>query len=271
MPPLRAIGFRATMDLVVVRWHARIFQVMSTVFGSAQPTIIYPDSDGKPMSDNTLQFRWIVTIEGGLDAIHRDDPNVFVAGDLLWYAVEGKPKIRKAPDAMVVFGRPKGDRGSYKQWEEGGIAPQVVFEVLSPGNRPLEMKRKFKFYQRYGVEEYYIYDPDHGDLEGWLRVGRILKPIPAMSGFESPRLKIRFLPDEGPDNLTILGPDGKPFATYLEVIAQREAEHKRADDERKRADDERKRADDERKRADDERQRADRLAARLRELGVEPG
>ena len=45
---------------------------------------------------------------------------------LLWYAVEGDNKIRQAPDAMVAFGRPKGYRGSYRQWEEGGIAPQVV-------------------------------------------------------------------------------------------------------------------------------------------------
>ena len=74
--------------------------------------------------------------QGGLDALFRDDPDVFVAGDLLWYPVEGDPKTRIAPDAMVVFGRPKGYRGSYKQWDEGGIAPQVVFEVLSPGNRP---------------------------------------------------------------------------------------------------------------------------------------
>ena len=65
---------------------------------------------------------------------------------------------------MVAFGRPKGYRGSYKQWEEDGIAPQVVFEILSPGNRRDEMVRKFAFYERYGVEEYYIYDPDTGDL-----------------------------------------------------------------------------------------------------------
>ena len=222
---------------------------MSTLINRPQTTIIYPDRDGKPMSDNTLQFRWIVTTEGGLDAVFRDDPNVFVAGDLLWYPVQGKPKIRAAPDAMVAFGRPKGDRGSYKQWEEGGIAPQAVFEILSPGNRPAEMKRKFQFYQRYGVEEYYIYDPDHGDLDGWLRVGQTLVQIPAMSGFVSPRLRIRFQPGEGPDNLTIIGPDGKPFATYLEVIAQRDVE---------------------RRRADAQQQRADRLAARLRALGVEP-
>src|SRR5438552_573760 len=83
--------------------------------------IEYPESDGQPMAENTLQFRWIVTIEGGLDALFRDEPNVFVAGDLLWYPVQGSNTIRTAPDALVVFGRPKGDRGSYMQWREEGI------------------------------------------------------------------------------------------------------------------------------------------------------
>ena len=36
--------------------------------------IVYPESDGEPMADNTRQFRWIVTIEGGLDARFADDP-----------------------------------------------------------------------------------------------------------------------------------------------------------------------------------------------------
>src|SRR5438309_2363551 len=94
--------------------------------------ITYPDSDGQPMADNTLQFRWIVTIQGGLDAQFAHDPNVFVAGNLLWYPVEGVPTIRQAPDIMVAFGRPKGDRGSYKQWQEGGVAPQAVIEIQSP-------------------------------------------------------------------------------------------------------------------------------------------
>ena len=108
---------------------------MSTFISPRRPAIVYPESDGQPIAENTLQFQWIVTIEGGLDALFINDPNVFVAGDLLWYPVEGEPTIRAAPDSMVVFGRPKGDRGSYSQWEEGGIPPQVVFEILSPGNR----------------------------------------------------------------------------------------------------------------------------------------
>jgi hypothetical protein len=45
--------------------------------------IQYPDSDGQPISDNTPQFQWIVTIQGNLDAQFHADANVFVAGDLL--------------------------------------------------------------------------------------------------------------------------------------------------------------------------------------------
>src|SRR6516162_28281 len=111
-----------------------------------RPSIVYPESDGKPMADNTLQFQWIVTIKEGLDWVFQDRPDVFVAGDLLWYPVEGKPKICQAPDALVAFGRPKGYRGSYLQWEEGGVAPQVVFEVLPPGNTMPELLRKLNFY-----------------------------------------------------------------------------------------------------------------------------
>jgi Uma2 family endonuclease len=77
---------------------------------------------------------------------------VFVAGDLLWYPVEGNNKIRNAPDVMVAFGRPKGDRGSYMQWKEENIAPQVVFEILSPGNTLTEMNKKQVFYDRYGKD-----------------------------------------------------------------------------------------------------------------------
>ena len=236
---------------------------MSTFISPTRSKIVYPDSDGQPMSDNTLQFRWIVTIEGGLDAVFINDSNVFVAGDLLWYPVEGQPTVRAAPDTMVVFGRPKGDRGSYKQWEEDGIAPQVVFEILSPGNRAGAMERKFQFYERHGVEEYYIYDPDHGDVVGWRRVGNVLQEIPEMRGFVSPLLKIRFEPGEGPDNLKIFGPDGEPFRTYAELVKERIVERQRAEEQARLA-------EEQTRLAEQQTQRAERLAAQLRELGIEP-
>ena len=155
--------------------------------------IIYPDSDGQPMADNTRQFDYIVMIQGGLAALFADRPDVFVAGDLLWYPVEGSNTIRAAPDTMVVFGRPPGYRGSYKPWCEDGLAPQVVFEVLSPGNTRAEMIRKRQFYERYGVEEYYEYDPDRGELRGWLRREGRLEPIARMENWVSPHLGVRLL------------------------------------------------------------------------------
>jgi Uma2 family endonuclease len=242
-----------------------------------RPAIEYPESDGLPIADNTLQFRWISTIAWGLDALYVHDPNVFVAGDLLWYPVEGAPTIRVAPDVLVAFSRPRGERRSYKQWEEGNVAPQVVFEVLSPGNRPAAMDEKFKFYERHGVEEYYIYDPDDGELLGWLRAGARLVPVPQMAGFISPRLGIVFEPGEGGDNLTIIGPDGRRFLTFVEWVEKAKAGERRADAAEERADQERRHAmaADQRALAADQRalasdQRAERLAAKLRELGVEP-
>jgi Uma2 family endonuclease len=207
---------------------------------SADRQIIYPDSDGQPMADNTQQFRWIVLLKENLECLFAADPQVFVAGDFLWYPVEGHPEIRVAPDAMVVFGRPKGDRGSYRQWEESDIAPQVVFEVLSPGNRLTEMAKKLQFYDRYGVEEYYIYDPDRNDLSGFQRLKGKLTVLDDMTDWVSPRLGIRFV--LMPDDLLIYYPNGQRFLTTVELTQQ----------------------------VAQEKQRADRLAAQLRALGVEP-
>jgi Uma2 family endonuclease len=70
-----------------------------------------------------------------MEILFADRSDVFVAGDLLWYPVPDRRETGPiAPDVLVAFGRPKGRRGSYRQWEENGIAPQVVFEVLSPSN-----------------------------------------------------------------------------------------------------------------------------------------
>jgi Uma2 family endonuclease len=159
---------------------------------SPNPTqIVYPDSDGKPMADNTRQFRWITTIKSNLDWLFANNADVFVAGDLLWYPVEGDNKTRQAPDVMVAFGRPKGERGSYQQWQEENIPPQVVFEISS-GNTQTEMTRKLLFYDRYGVEEYYIYNPDKNVLGGCIRRENRLESRENLDNWVSPRLGIRF-------------------------------------------------------------------------------
>jgi Uma2 family endonuclease len=225
----------------------------------SKPEIVYPDCDGQPMSDNTLQFSWIVKIKENLEILFADNPQVFVAGDLLWYPVEGDNTIRSAPDVMVAFDRSKGYRGSYRQWEEAGIAPQVVFEVLSPGNRLAEMTAKFEFYDRYGVEEYYIYDPDRVDFTGWVRVAGRLQGISEIAGWVSPRLGIRF---ELGDELKIYTPTGELFLSPVEIAKQSQQERERAEQERERA-------EQERERADLAEQKLAVMAAKLKELGID--
>ena len=216
------------------------------------------------MADNTKQFQWIVTIKENLEILFASQSNVFVAGDLLWYPVSGET-IRQAPDVLVVFGRKKGDRGSYKQWEEENIPVQVVFEILSPGNTLKEMAKKLRFYERYGVEEYYIYDPDKNDLNGWLRTQESgqnrLEVIEEINTWVSPRLGIRF--HLTPQTLEIYRPDGEKFLTSVELAQQREQERQRADSERQRADNAETQLIEERQRYQD-------LLKKLQEKGINP-
>lgn len=208
----------------------------------------YPESDGQPMAENTEQYEWLVKIKENLEILYAQDPNVLVAADLLWYPLPDRRVTGPlAPDVMVAIGRPKGRRGCYKQWEEGGIAPQVVFEVLSPSNSVKEMADKRAFYDTYGVEEYYVYDPQPNTLEVWLRQDGGLRRMSHLKGWISPRLGIRFALRD--TTLEIFDPQGHPFLTSVE-LAER-LRHATA-------------------RAEQERERADRLAERLRALGIEP-
>ncbi|MEM8641818.1 MAG: Uma2 family endonuclease [Cyanobacteria bacterium P01_G01_bin.54] len=247
------------------------------------PERLYPDSDGKPLADNTIQLRLIFTIKGGLDALFKEREDVFVAADLLWYPVrlsqdevraEKKPQTQ-APDVMVVFGRPKNDRGSYRQWQEDNIAPQMAFEILSPSNSLEEMQKKFAFYQTHGIEEYYVYDPEKNRLQGWLRQGGTLAEIAQMEGWQSPLLGIRFSTREG--DLALFHPNGERFVDFVEVVEQRDRQQQRAiqaEDQRDRAIETaaRERQEKEQTQAalEEANKKNQQLLERLRQLGVDP-
>jgi Uma2 family endonuclease len=251
--------------------------------------VFYPSTDGKPMAEDTRQFEWIVTINGGLSTQFAEEFNVFIASDLFWYPVEGNNKIRVAADVMVAFGRPRGHRRSYLQWNEGGIAPQVVMEILSRGNRTKEMLAKFGFYERHGVEECYFFDPEVTEVLGWIREGDKLREIRSMQGWVSPRLQIRFEVIDG--LLQIFGRDGKRFATFEEVAQEKQrAEQKQLRAEREKQQAElaqqqaelaKQQAESAKQQAEREKQQmlqqhdeqarsAERLREQLRALGVNP-
>lgn len=219
---------------------------------------LYPDSDGKPMADNTVQYGLIVRLVANLKHLF-SGKNVFVAGDLLWYPqrVEVPPAPCQAPDVMVVIGRPDGDRGSYKQWEEDNIPPQVVFEILSPSNSAREMLNKQLFYREHGVLEMFFYDPDSLDFWGLVRSNQIeeFSPItPLNFPWTSPTLGISF--EMSREGLEVFYPNGEPFQDPDTLFKERD----QARQERDQIQQER----------DQIQQQRDRAFAKLRELGIDP-
>ncbi|WP_337173637.1 Uma2 family endonuclease [Paludisphaera sp.] len=239
----------------------------------------FPDSDGEPMADNQTQYKWMVTIAEGLEALLADRPDALIACDLLWYFDPEDPRRCIAPDVFVALGRPKAPRHSYKEWIEGH-APQVVFEIHSPSNTAARMRRKLETYDGRGVEEYYYYFPEDpsGRLDGWLRGPSGLEPIASTDGWTSPRLGVTFETPPEEDALILRGPDGEPFQHVQDIIRDRKLARRIAEIERRRREQAEADAREDRSRraqaeadAREARARAEWLEALLRERGIDPG
>lgn len=168
------------------------------------------------MADNTAQWDWIVLLAINFQEMFADQ-DVFVGSDLLWYPVQGNPKICRAPDVMIAFGRPGGDRRSYRTWREENIIPQVVFEVRSHKNTKKQMEEKRAWYEQYPIEEYYVIDPNDrksrsdptAKFTAYRRENDKLVPIDFTDRFVSPLLGVTFVTVD--KKLIVLFPDGHPF------------------------------------------------------------
>ena len=145
--------------------------------------IHYPSDDGLPMSNNVWQLKGIHAAYGALDVRFQDDPNVFVAADILVYPRQGDPRRFIGPDVLVAKGVPKlPNRSSYKVWLEGK-PPDFVLEVASPSTWRDDRGWKMRFYAEMGVREYWLFDPK-GDLfqpplEGFRLAAGVYRPLAA--------------------------------------------------------------------------------------------
>jgi hypothetical protein len=102
------------------------------------------------------------------------------------------------------------------------------------------------FYDRYGVEEYYLYDPDTNRLRGWIRTEIALEEIDDFPNYVSPRLGIWF--DVTTNPMQIYRPNGEKFLSYDEL-----------DQELQQV----------RQQAEQAQQRAEELAERLWQMGID--
>ncbi|MBR10158.1 MAG: hypothetical protein CMP48_21015 [Rickettsiales bacterium] len=71
--------------------------------------------------------------------------------------------------------------------------PDLLVEVLSPGNKDHDLIRKKDLYERFGVKEYWIADPDTNLVLGYQLVNKLYEKIHEEIGtFQSPLLDLSF-------------------------------------------------------------------------------
>lgn len=209
--------------------------------------IFYPSRDGEPVAETYDHFYAImITLEVLRQYLSGTQATV-LANQFLYYA-QGFPKLRIAPDVMVIFGVTPGGRDNYKVWEEGQV-PSVIFEMTSKGTREQDLAHKKTLYEQLGVSEYWLFDPRGEWVAERLRGYRLHDDVyyPISDGISQP-LKLRLVLED--KLISFYRQDTGEKLLIPDELAQalQNAEEQ----------------------ASQERQRAERLAEHLRKLGVDP-
>ncbi|MDX2228900.1 MAG: Uma2 family endonuclease [Leptolyngbyaceae cyanobacterium bins.349] len=264
--------------------------------------------DGVPLESNRHRIAMNALIDSVMVALS-DRPNFFAGGNMFVYYSRNQRMNEdfRGPDFFVVLDVEQRERQGWVVWEEGGRYPDVIVEFLSPSTARIDKVDKKDLYERvFHTADYFVYDPfDRNSLEGWhLNGSQHYQPLmPNDRGWlwcDSLKLwlgtwegVIQQEPGIGTCHwLRFYTEAGEPVPLSAEFAQQQaETERQRAEQERQRAqvaqqqaEQERQRAEQEqqraqvaqqqaeqeRQRAEQERQRAERLAARLRELGLNP-
>jgi Uma2 family endonuclease len=239
--------------------------------------VYYPESDGKPMAETDLHRNLLLDLVEAADRRFEADPETYVSGNLLIYYVEGHPEKCVAPDVFVVRGVEKRMRPIYKMWAEGK-GPDVVVELTSPSTHREDLEEKRGIYERIGVREYFIFDPEGRRFKPPFRGFRLedggLRPIlperqeSGKTVYRSEVLDLE-LHGGGPSLRWVDPATGEPLPIPRELFHLAMESKKRADREQVRAEHERDKAEHERTKAEQEKARADRAEAELARLREE--
>ena len=195
----------------------------------------FPDSDGEPLGETDWHIKALLETLETLQRHFADRPEVYIAGDNFIYWNESSPRVCISPDVYVVHGAGNQPRRAFQTWVEGGLTPNVVFEITSRGTKEKDFEQKFFLYeQELRVPEYFLFDPE-GDYLNPPLIGYRLsegeyQPIPIQNGrgyseqldleLESEGLHLRFI-----DPAT-----GERIPLPSELVTMVKVEHQRAED-----------------------------------------
>ncbi len=225
-----------------------------------------PYDDGEPMESQRHLYQMMLLIETlKLHWAGRDD--YFVGGNMAVYFSSAQVKHNdfRGPDFFLVLGVDgKRERKSWVVWDEDKSL-DLVIEILSESTAAFDRAGKKQIYfDNLRVPEYFYYDPYNGEFAGFARGGGDQPIAPTLGPDQQEQLVSRVaglaLTRWQGEFLGITAPwlrwatlDGKLLPTKEEVAQQAQ-----------------QRAEQEHALAQQATERAEQLAARLRELGVDP-
>jgi Uma2 family endonuclease len=202
--------------------------------------------------------------------------------DMAVYHTTGEdPTIPVVPDAFLSIGveRRKGgkSRRSYATWEENGVVPILVLEMVSETLRG-EYDEKMSLYAKLGVLYYVIYNPELWGQKRKKQHGAFEVHKLIVGEYQLQQGEPYWMPEVGlgigRTQVTDVSEQQEQLAWFDEKgdrhLSAAEAEQQRADLERQRADLERQRADLERQQKEAELKRREQLEAFLRSQGFDP-
>lgn len=207
--------------------------------------VIFPPGDlysDEPPVETELHLRQIILLLKCLEWLWRDRNDFYVAGNLTIYYSPRQRKSEKfrGPDFFVVLGTERKTRKSWAVWEEDGKYPNVIIEILSPKTADTDKGFKKQLYQdTFRTYDYFWFDPDSLEFVGFHLVDGKYQPLVANERGHLWSQQLGLCLGIHQQQLRFFTPEGQLVPTPEEVAEQ-------------------------------ETQRAERLAAKLRELNVDP-
>ena len=228
--------------------------------------VIFPPGDlysDEPPVETELHLEQIMLLLQCLKWLWRDRNDFYTAGNLtIYYSPnQRKSEFFRGPDFFVVLDTERKTRKSWVVWEEDGRYPNVIVEILSPSTADTDKDYKKKLYQNtFRTYDYFWFDPYSLEFAGFHLVDGKYQPLePNNQGhLWSQQLGLSIGIHQG--LLRFFTPEGQLVPTPEET-AESERQQKELAEET---------AESERQQKELAQQKAEKLAAKLREMNIDP-